>query len=138
MYKYSIKKDDKDPMKVVILQEGIEAEFTLQELKDSEKRADSVIEELEAQKNLEEAKMQNVVNNYGDLFKDGKLVSTKKEIEKAVAITLFTGTEQKVKDIDAKLKDFAKAKKQMQKDLKDIKEQTGVEMLIESPYGEEQ
>ena len=61
-YKYTIAEQNDDPMQVIILKEGITAKFTLQELESDRKRVEKILQQLESQKQLDEAQAQNVLN----------------------------------------------------------------------------
>lgn len=141
-YKYSIDEENKDPMDSVILKEGLQAKFTLRELEDSHKRALKIEEEILTQNKLDKAQMQNVVNNNPDLFKevDGEMVPkcSEKKLKEAVALALWNGLNNKVKQTNEKIEEIREAFDGFAGEIKDIKEQTGLELKIESPFNNEQ
>lgn len=128
-YKYSISEKNDNPLESKIKKEGISVEFTLNQLIAEKQRADKLQKELEAQLKLEEAKAQNVADNY-PFVKD----VDEEEEKKAVAITLYKGTLSKIDEINNKLKQIADLNEEHFAELADIKEQTGIEEVIESPY----
>lgn len=138
-YKYSIDEENKDPMDSIILKEGLQAKFTLRELELDKKNADKIMEELEAQIKLDSAQQENLVNNNPNLFKekDGKTVlkASEEKIKEALVITMWSGLQTKLKESTDRQKEFNEVFKGFMDEVKDIKDQTGLELKITSPYG---
>ena len=58
----------------------------------------------------------------------------KKSAKKAVAISLYHGLQNKIKETDKKIEEIKSVFGEHEAELAEIKEQTGVEAKIESPY----
>lgn len=128
-YKYTIKEHNDDPYRAVIKKENVVVEFTLAEVEADKKAAIKIKEQIESQIKLDEAQAQNVVNNHPYV-----LEATEEEQKRAVSITLYNGLKNKIEESKKKLAEFDKVFEEYEKEKKDIKEQTGLSLPIESPY----
>ena len=122
MLNYKIKKKSKVTADSIIEVSGIIREFSVMEVYDNIKSLEKLKRELEPMLKVYEAKITNIVNNHPEVLKLSE--------DMLVAAYLYNEASVFVKEAKKKLKEVDKQLKVQKKDLKDIAEQTGLELWL--------
>ncbi len=120
MLKYKIKKKSKVTADSIIEVSGITREFSIAEVNDNIKSLEKLKREIEPMVGVYEAKITNIVNNHPEVLKLSDEMRT--------AAYLYNEAYVFVKEAKKKLKEVDKQLKVQKKDLKDIANQTGLEL----------
>ena len=115
---YKIKESKDNKLETVFEKSDFTIELTMGDYKKAKDGYDNKVKELEAQKGLEEAKMNNVKRNHPEVLEVDE--------QKRVAITVYTSAEMKVKEFNKVLDKMAGHYKEMEAEMKDIEKQIGL------------
>lgn len=126
-YKYTVVTPHEDPKLAVIKKENLSVEFTLADLEADKKNAEKIRTQIVSQIELDKAQAQNVANNHPYV-----LEATEEEIKRAVAIALYNGMNNKVKESEAKLAEIDAVFVEHDTELADITEQTGIDLDVQT------
>jgi len=126
---YKIKSSNKkDPYQTVI--EVVEpSEFTFAQLRESKAKLEKAQTELDGQLKLERAKLENILKNYPKELENFARLKG----EAQMACYIYVESSKKVKFCLEQLNHCKKAFKQHADELKEIKVQTGFEIVEEKP-----
>lgn len=128
-YKYVVVEAKEDPNETIIEKQDISIRLTVNELESDRRRVDKIKAQIEGQMKIDEASLQNVITNHPFVVE-----ATEEETKKAVALSLYNGIKNTIDEHKKKLEEIEALYKEHEEELQAIKEQTGIEINIPSPY----
>ena len=120
-FTYEIVEENENPLQTKFVKKNVDVPFTMQEMDSFTEQANKQLEEMRSQLNLEDAKMQNTVNNHEDAI---SLVSELDPI-KQEAIFIWLQAKRLVDILTPKRDALQEALKEHEMDIEEIKKQTG-------------
>ena len=122
-HNYKIIEDKDNANESVIEKDGLTAKFTLFEMETQKKRVEKKLEELKAQKEIEEASAKNVENNHPEVID-----VSEEELKKAHNIVLHARYKEEARVAQEEIEKIEKAFEDYAKELAEIEKQTGLKV----------
>lgn len=122
-YEYKVVEEKENPLDSVIEKSNLSVKFTLSDLQNDFERANKIIAEARAQKEVDGAAKLNISTNHPHV-----LEATDEEVQKAHALTLYRQYINKVKEAEQKIVDVENYFKGYYEELEVIKKQTKLEI----------
>lgn len=120
-HKYKILEEKENPLDTVIEKSNVKVEITLGNMEEQQKEALKLKKQVEAQLELDRAQVVNCETNYPGIEN-----ATEEEEKRAVAITLRRGNLNEIAIYEKKLAEIVEALADYEKEIEDIKKQTGI------------